>query len=910
MLLLGPIGFAVPWVLAGLLALPLLWLLLRAVPPPARLQEFPPVSLFGELDGGQFEARSIPWWLKLLRMLAVAAAIIGFSGPVLVTETPDGRDPGVPILVLVDGSWAGADHWPARIADITAILEQAEIGEIPVHVVAATSMPEAFSGFGDAGAREEEVAALLPKPVMPDGNEVSDWIEKEIEGRFDSIWLIDGIAYDGHDRLVRLLLDRGEVTVVEPAGPVPMLGQPQVQAGSVVVPLRLAGNDAARNVSVDAIGADLAGATHRIDSQTASLPAGQEMAELEFRMPAQLRHRIRRFEINGVNSAGAVNLVAGGLQQSSAALVVGRQLDEGGILLSPYHYLRRALSQSAALIEGGLDEMLESGPDIMFLPDIVELEQQQLARLDGWVRDGGHLVRFAGRRLAASPTADDHLHPVRLRAGSRSMGGSMSWEQPKSLARFEPGSPFHGLEVPSDITVSRQILAQPGPELASRVLAGLQDGTPLITGSPLGDGLLVLFHIPATAEWSNLPLHGLFPEMLERLVLHSRTGPVGITAPEGDQLWQAEQLVDAFGRTRAAENPPSVTGDRLASGDMPPGIYQSGQLRLAINAVSDPALLPAPAWPESVRLRSDAGIPAIPGKGALLALAFLLFVADFLVTFRLGGRIAILTAAMPCALAVMADTATAQLAEDVAVRATRDTVLAYVITGDQELDRVSEAGLRGLSRVVEARTSIELAVPAGLESSFATIALYPLVYWPVSPSGPPLTEESYRNLRKYLERGGMILFDTRDALLGGYSPANSNAEKLARMVGPLAIPPLDIPDRNHAISRSFYLLDRYPGRYQGDIWVEQTRTAWGRRQAGNSATDGVTPVVIGGNDWASAWAVHEDGTAMFPVGAGRRGENQREFAYRFGINLIMHALSGNYKTDQLSVDALLQLRAR
>ena len=46
--------------------------------------------------------------------------------------------------------------------------------------------------------------------------------------------------------------------------------------------------------------------------------------------------------------------------------------------------------------------------------------------------------------------------------------------------------------------------------------------------------------------------------------------------------------------------------------------------------------------------------------------------------------------------------------------------------------------------------------------------------------------------------------------------------------------------------------------------------------------DGVTPVVIGGNDWASAWAVQESGQPMFPVGRGIAGERQREMALRFG----------------------------
>jgi hypothetical protein len=64
--------------------------------------------------------------------------------------------------------------------------------------------------------------------------------------------------------------------------------------------------------------------------------------------------------------------------------------------------------------------------------------------------------------------------------------------------------------------------------------------------------------------------------------------------------------------------------------------------------------------------------------------------------------------------------------------------------------------------------------------------------------------------------------------------------------------------------------------------------------------------VIGGNDWAAAWALDESGAPMVPVGRGYAGERQRELALRFGVNLIMHVLTGNYKSDQVHVPALLE----
>jgi hypothetical protein len=35
-------------------------------------------------------------------------------------------------------------------------------------------------------------------------------------------------------------------------------------------------------------------------------------------------------------------------------------------------------------------------------------------------------------------------------------------------------------------------------------------------------------------------------------------------------------------------------------------------------------------------------------------------------------------------------------------------------------------------------------------------------------------------------------------------------------------------------------------------------------------------------------------------------DRQREYAFRVGVNIVMYALTGNYKTDQVHVPALLE----
>jgi hypothetical protein len=188
------------------------------------------------------------------------------------------------------------------------------------------------------------------------------------------------------------------------------------------------------------------------------------------------------------------------------------------------------------------------------------------------------------------------------------------------------------------------------------------------------------------------------------------------------------------------------------------------------------------------------------------------------------------------------------------------------------------------------------------------LAFFPFLYWPITENQPIPSREAYEKLNRYLRTGGMILFDTRDADMGGFGSSTPEGRMLQAIARPLDIPPLEPIPRDHVLTRTFYLLQEFPGRYPGlDLWVEASPpdAELAEGMPFRHLNDGVTPVVIGGNDWASAWAVDEYGTPLFPVGRGMAGERQREMALRFGVNLIMHVLTGNYKSDQVHVPALL-----
>ena len=910
------IGFTAPWLLLGLIALPILWLILRAVPPAPIRRRFPGVALMLGLQDDESVSDRTPWWLLLLRMLAVAAMILGLAGPVLNPQAE--ADGDGPLLVLMDSSWAGASQWSAKLELVNAKLEDAGRAGRPVAIVNLTEPEEPV--FQAADVWRSRLAGFAPAPWAPDAPQVSELIAAFGDARFDTLWISDALDHEGRDALLSDLESRGDVRAFQTPAVTFALAPARFEDGAIQLTSRRAVAGAERDIEILAIGRDPGGTERVLASVTSTFAADATEATVALSLPAELRGRISRFEIQGQRSAGATTLSDDSLRRREVALIAAREDREGLELLSPLHYLEQALVPTAELLSGSLTDLLPANPDVIALADVATLSSGEEAALTEWIENGGMLLRFAGPRMAASDISRSEEHPlmpVRLRAGGRSVGGAMSWGEPKALAPFQEGSPFFGLRIPEDVNVTAQVVAQPDPTLAERVVASLSDGTPLVTRKELGAGQVVLFHLTANAEWSTLPLSGLFVEMLERLAVSSSA-----TMPEASDLegttWTPVQVMDGFGRLRDAGNLPGVDGPTLVTdpvgANLLPGLYDSEDRRLARNVMSADDVLSPAVWPARIPVEGLAVRAELPVGGLLLSLAIGLLMLDVIAALALSGRLgrprAMGAAAVVLALVTLplAQPASAQSSAADDVLATAEVVLAYVLTGDERIDDISDAGLRGLSDTLFFRTSVEPANPIGVDLERDELAFFPILYWPITPDQPTPSAEAYARLNTYLRSGGMIVFDTRDADIARFGSASPNGRKLQQLAAPLDVPPLEPLPADHVLTRTFYLLQDFPGRHiSRDVWVEAAPPDAQQIEGMpfRNLNDGVTPIVIGGNDWAAAWAVDAQGNALLPVGRGFTGERQRELAYRFGVNLIMHVLTGNYKSDQVHVPALL-----
>ena len=709
------------------------------------------------------------------------------------------------------------------------------------------------------------------------------------------VWLSDGLEDGDTSEAARALRRLGALTVYGDATerPAVVLLPPLGDGEALAVTALRAQAQAAANEWVRAIGEDGA----LLAREALRFEAGNRRAQARLRLPAELRNRLVRLELEGVGTAGGVVLIDERWRRRPVGLYSGAGALADQPLLGDLYYLERALRPFTEVRRGAVAELLRRRLSVLVLADPGRLEPDARRQLTQWIAAGGVVVRFAGPRLSQELAGgSDMLLPVDLREGDRAMGGVMSWSKPATLAPFPESGPFHGLKVPRGISVHSQVLARPALDLAEKTWAELSDGTPLVTGERRGKGWLVLVHTTANTEWSNLALSGLFVEMLRRLVELGEGVPASAAAGPLPPI----EVLDGFGRL----GPPpagalAVPGGRfeatMAGPRHPPGYYGGEGVRRALNLSAGlPEPKPLGALPAGVSRLTYGGARETDLMPWFLVAALVLALADFAASLALRRLLGV-SAAVVAGLAVLAPTGDARAETDdaAALAASLQTRLAYVITGSRQLDETSRAGLEGLSVIVNRRTAAELGEPVGVDPAVDELVFYPLLYWPVSADQPPPVARAASNLNDYLSNGGTIVFDTRD---GGEGADATGAAALRRLGRDLEMPPLEPMAADHVLGRAYYLMDEFPGRWRGHpLWVERP---------GERINDGVSSVIVGAHDWAAAWAMDELQRPIFAVVPG--GERQREWAYRFGINLVMYTLTGNYKADQVHLPAILR----
>ena len=432
---------------------------------------------------------------------------------------------------------------------VERILLQAENANRTVVVVptAQTDRTIEFEITTPTRARQL-AAALVPQPYAPDRTAALNALKTALAGDAGEgasvVWVADGIDHAGgaNEFAQQLAQLASEGSFV--------LSETTPDGEALAVDTGLAAGGKLRTRILRANGGLRPGVLHafsargeRLGEAEFELAVGAQQTSVEFELPLEIRNQVTRVALAGAGSAGAVSLLDQRSRWNRVGLLSGSAREKAQPLLAPLYYIERALAPFAEIVKprkadlsGGVREILSQGASVLMLADIGTLSGNVQKRVGAWVRKGGVLVRFAGPRLEKG---GDSLLPVPLRIGGRTLGGALSWSTPQPLAAFEDTSLFAGLDLPDDVRINRQVLADPtrlGGNV--QVWARLSDGTPLVTAAKRGDGHLILFHVTANSDWSNLPISGLFVEMLRRVSSLGQLGGAALTKGEGCGSWR------------------------------------------------------------------------------------------------------------------------------------------------------------------------------------------------------------------------------------------------------------------------------------------------------------------------------------------------------------------------------------
>lgn len=885
---LGNFAFAAPWTLLALLILPVIWHLLKITPPKPTIIRFPAIRILHELSTTHMVTAKTPWWVLLIRLLIILFLIFAMAQP-LWNVTKNSLPTDKTLIIVIDNDWSVMDRWGMRQTELNTLLERAARNQQPVLIVpTATPQKQWPLRIETAQEAKNRSATLRPNP-WPSDRLAALTALKEKWSEFSQtptlIWLSNGILETKDDDFLNQLHLLGDLSLMRDAVerlPIVITSVNRNEKGLQVNVIR-ASSKTEKSIEIR-LQDDQANVLFQ---KKIDLARDTPNTEALLDLPAELRSRSDRLRIGGSINVGAQFLLDEKWRDRPVGIIKSRNEDKK--YLDPSYYIRKSLRPHALLREENLDILLSRELAVLLDMGASSFSNEQNNTLLKWVSQGGIFVRFASQNLAERNHQNDPLLPVDLLKGDRTLGGALSWKQATDLSLFPQHSPFFGLDVPREVSIKRQILARPETNLLHKTWASLTDGTPLITAKKQGKGWVVLFHITAAPDWSNLPLSGTFELMLKRLLSLS----AGMDTNNQEQDLAPYLIFNGQGDLVSSNGMAGVIDIKLIktlspSAKSPPGLYGQENALHALNlGTSITEILPIVSIPLGVHEQGFNQVKETNLAPWSLLAALCLALIDWMIALSLRSFIKASAIFLPFLIMTSASAKQDIPNLEKALEAANHMRLAYMVTHDAETDQTSKLGLDGLSMMLRRRTAVELAKPMAFDPEIDDPSLFPLIYWPVLDRQKQISDATAEKLNLFLETGGFIIFDTQ---------GQPRPQLLARLTQKLNIPRLQPVSSEHVLTKSFYLLQRFPGRYDHpNIWVEAHA---------DNARDRVSSVLVGANSWTQAWARDESLRPLYPVIPG--GEIQREQAFRFGINLVMYVLSGNYKGDQVHLPAIMQ----
>lgn len=894
------ISFVYPYSLILLIFLPFLIRFLITSPLLPKLKKFPSIIFLANYKSIDQKSAKLNYPIIILRLLIILFLIFAFSNPIFSSgNTKKSSD-----LIIIDNGWTSGTIWNVRKQKIIELLSAKEIKNQEFFLLTTTELAnEKLSNYNSKNFAEaiNFVKSIKPLSWSPNYKNVKRSVEDRIDS-FDKVyWFTEKTINTEKSNLLNFLKNYNLTIVASSENEIPPVLK--------VFPE----NDTTYKIEIHHYKKKFTKGTINCFDEEQRLIFRQKFEQkivenedtfttkFELKLPYQIKDKIFYFQLDDINSV-STKFFLNRLRQKKVIGIVNDKKNEVDFQRGSY-YTRKGVEKNNVIIEEGLSKLLTKSVSSIFIDDsnsTNNIKEQTLS----WIKSGGIMIKYGGPNLL-STFADNpnniFLNKLSLSKIETTLDSKLSLKKNlKIKEETDEEEFFFGIKIPNEIVVKKYIQLDISYLTNDvEVLLRLENGAPIISSSKVGSGRIIFFHIPVNNLWSNFPLSYSFIEIIQRIINLSK----GIDEKK-ERIFQPYLSLDAIGNFLPASaqvlsvNNFKPSNSIVLNYNQPPGIYKDYDGFIAVNFGNN--------FSNSYKFKNlgsnlnfeelitDKSISLRP---ILLTLAILFFLIDTLITLYLRGliRFDYLLRIFPKVFMIIFITLISKtiIAKDISKDKISETKIGYILTNNSLIDENSRNGLMQISKFVSKKTASILNKPEGINLQNQELFYYPLIYWPLINTNIKLSSEESKKINSFLKDGGLLLVDCK--LNFSTFDLDNCLAKFKDLVKISELSKFSKLGKNHGIAKSFYLIENFPGVENNEVFFSKVDSQF---------NDNAASVVLSNNNWSNAWAKDSNENFIFPL--LDNSENQRITSIRFGINLVIYALTGNYKADQIHVPEILK----
>ena len=888
------ISFVYPYLLFIALFLPFIWIFLKTSPPLPNLKKFPAIIFLAKKKSLDQTPEKISYPMVILRLVILIFLIIGFSQP----QINKANNNQIQNLIVLDNSWLSGTSWIDRKQKIIELIQsqESELNNFSIITTTEFSKGNFFNLYNKKPSEIIEfVSSLEPLSWEPNYSLLYKKL-KENKRIYDNIYWFTEPLIDKDKESLYSYLSKKNLKIIKSSEkkilPIVKFSQKENNTYEFVIshPLNIFSEGV-----IDSFDQEK-NLLYRVPYEGKSIQKNEIFfTKIYINIPLSIREKISYFQINKINSS-ATKIYLNKIQTKKTIGIVSINQNEKALKFNSGNYfVDKALDNKFEIKKDSLENLIDMKLKLLFVDDLFLINKLIDAKIISWVKKGGTLIKFGGTNTinnmldeSESSLKDNFSLTGRI----INVDSQLSLKKSLKISNISINSPLYGLTVPDDIKVKQYIESQPSVTSKKiNIWLSLENGTPLISSISLQKGKIIFFHIPSNATWSNLPLSYFFLEIIERIINQTQGEKL-----KKDKILKPFLNLNAMGElvkpsAQSLNIDNKIIKDSVkVNYDYPPGLYKDNEDFYALNQ-SDNLYYDF----KIVKDFKSQGFQEITNNRTLnfkpffLISAFFLFFLDTLVTLFLRQLLKIERTKFLLVILILIFSSSNSHSKSLDIEKVMSNKIGYIVTGNDKVDKITHNGLKVLSKFISSKTAAIFSEPTPIDLKEDKLLYYPIIYWPTD-SG---LNELPKKIKRFLNDGGLLLIDCKLDELNFM--INKCLDSFQKLLKNNQIGQFKEIDEKHAMSKSFYIINNFPGRKNNSIYFATTELG---------DFDNTASVIIGNNDWVGAWAKNENNEFLFSL--LQNDLKQRNVSFKFGVNLLIYSLTGNYKTDQVHIPEFLK----